>query len=141
MRTANGIAACYAGPSNHGELIKERSLSVFIDGKQQIYHASFLIGDEELVDIEVPVGDQKVKFSIQFVPGPMDEREAEWRKDGDVLRVVFRGWRAALGMATNTFIKFGDVDGRKLYFQMVQSLIGTNLNNAQFFVYVDRKND
>ncbi|WP_425336530.1 DUF6864 domain-containing function [Synechococcus elongatus] len=98
---------------------------ITIDSKQIVYSATFLVATGVESYLDIPIDDSRLLLSIKFVTSTGSaERTGEWQEENGIVRFVFTGWNNPLGTCVLEPTKFGDIDGKKIYFQLAHYLIG-----------------
>lgn len=108
-----------------------------ISGKKTIFSTSFLVGNDQEAFIDVPLQGDVLKLSFRFESGTAaDQRTGKWHHENGVVKFVFAGWTSPLGTCLQEPTKFGDVAGKRMYFQLAANPIGEQ-NLAHLFISVD----
>ncbi len=81
-----------------------------------------------------------LKLDLKFTPGQNSEYEGRWNSKDGIVYLEFVGWRNSIGTAVSEPQKFGEIDGRRLYFQMAHYLLG-NMNLVHFYILVGGPNE
>jgi hypothetical protein len=114
------------------------SITVKMGGKEQIYSAAFLMLDDQDVEMEVAVPTAPLRMAIRFTPGePNTVATGRWEVVAGVTRFTFSGWSSPFTTAIPAPERFGELNGRALYFQVAQRKIGKDLNEVHWWVLVE----
>jgi hypothetical protein len=107
---------------------------VKIDGKDLVFSSTFMVGNNQEAEIEFPINEDKLKLSITFkateAPG---ERNGEWKQVDGVVKFTFTGWSNPMGTCVAEPTKFGDIGGKRIYFQLANHYVGEQ-NLASLFI-------
>jgi hypothetical protein len=108
-----------------------------IGDKEQIFSTYFLVPNNQEAQVDVPIFGATSKMSFEFRDKESDDASTgEWTTVNDVMKVVFKGWKSPLGTTFKELVKYGEVDGKKLYFQVAHKLVGES-NLVHLFLYVE----
>lgn len=103
-----------------------------IAGKQVLLSETLLLRDEEEGLVSVELGDKVLKISLKF-RAAVGEVRSSWEADGDVLRMIFTGFKFALGVAQSAPQEIAKIDGVPIYFDIAHHRIGES-NLVHFFL-------
>lgn len=115
------------------------STSVVIGGKEQVFETSFLTVDDQDVAINISVPPVALQLAIRFTQGgllPPSSPTGRWEMLAGILRFTFTGWTNVLTSAIGPQ-RFGEANGRGIYFQMAHRKIGANLNEVHWWVLLE----
>ena len=112
-----------------------------IGDKKLVYSTSFLVADNQEAAMDVTFSDNSIqKMSIVFNPAGYDPQDYDgnggWRVENGVVKFRFFNWRNGTGIAMKEPLKFGDVEGKKIFFQIAHYMVGET-NFAHFFIYAE----
>jgi len=111
-----------------------------INDKELVFTTTFLVRDDELVAVDVPLMDTTLKLTITFGQSPTKgEATANWHVSDGTLHMVFKGWESPLGAVTTEPHRLGEVHGRVFFFQLAAYRIG-ELTLAHFFILLGGAN-
>jgi hypothetical protein len=112
---------------------------VKVSGKEQIYSASFLVLDDQDVELDIAVPTAPLRLTIRFTAGPPNTAATgRWEVVGGVTRFTFSGWNTPLTTALAPE-RFGESNGRALYFQVAQRKVGKDLNEVHWWVLLEKQ--
>lgn len=108
---------------------------VRIGNREQIFTTSLLLADDEEATVRVTIGQWHVDLSLVFVAerNGQSPGTVSWSGEGNVVRFHAVGWKNVGGASTTEPAGFGDVNGRRMYFQLAQHRIGS-MNLAHLFI-------
>ena len=103
--------------------------------KEVVLDESFLIADNEEVQIDKTVDGVPLRIRIRFVENDQTHRNAvEWSFEPDnTIRFTFYGWIVSVGTATGPATHIGTLNNKPLGFAAYQTKIGI-LNFGHIFL-------
>lgn len=106
-----------------------------VGDRQLIFSETFLLADNEVAHIEVPLGSGSLAVRIRFEPSTNDAT-GRWRFENNVLIMDFSGWNNPLGVCLTKPARIGDVEEKPLGFTVAQQKVGqvNNLITLQFYI-------
>lgn len=105
------------------------SESIKIGRMEQVYCATFMAKNDEIVEINVPlkpgqeIGQSYINLEIVFKERAGDPG-GDFMATSNGVRFTFEGWHTPLGAVTDSPLKFGNVESRKMYLSMRNQYIG-----------------
>ena len=109
---------------------------VKINDKELVYSKDFLVQNDQEVIIDAPVLNDILKLSVVFKSGAAsDERNGSWTNEGDVVKFVFSGWNNPLGTCVLEPTKFGDINGKRIFFQLAHQYVA-EINLAHLYIFI-----
>lgn len=109
---------------------------VTIDSKKVVFSTSFMVANGQEALIDVPIQGEILKLGVTFKPASTgEERNGAWQQENGVVRFTFTGWSNPLGTCVLEPTKFGDIGGKRIYFQLAHHFVGEQ-NLAHLFILV-----
>lgn len=109
---------------------------VTTDGKKVVYYTSFLVKNDQEVLVDAPIETSTLKLAITFASGTSsEERSGTWRSEDGLVRFTFSGWNNPYGTVVSEPTKFGEIRGKKVYFQLAHHYVG-EVNLVHLYVLV-----
>jgi hypothetical protein len=109
---------------------------VTIDSKNVVFSTSFMVGNDQEALIDVDIQGEILKLGITFTSATTaEDRNGAWHQENGVVRFTFAGWNNPLGTCVLEPTKFGDIAGKRIYFQLAHHFVGEQ-NLAHLFILV-----
>ena len=113
--------------------------TLLVNGRELLLRESFLIKDNEEVEIKTEFGGQPLKLTIRFVKSgsPVQTKpRIDWdTSTPGTIKFTATDWGNPVGTAVSEPIRLGEIGGKLFGFQLVQWRIGIT-NRVDFFLFV-----
>lgn len=98
---------------------------VKVGDKEQIASETFVVSGSEVVNVEIEYKGDSIRFELSFQEDSPEKRKGvEWSFESEIVKLRFFGWKSAVGTTLKKPIKFGDLNGQPVGFQIAHYLIG-----------------
>jgi hypothetical protein len=109
---------------------------VEIDGKTVVFSTNFLIKNDQEAIIQATLPGDTLRLSVMFQSGiPSSDRSGSWTQENGMVKFVFSGFSNPLGTCLLEPTKFGDIGGKRLFFQLAHHYVGES-NLAHLYILV-----
>lgn len=116
--------------------MENRRVMVTVNGMKVVFDTSFLAKNDQEVTIEAPFEGQSLRLTIIFKAGPAGEQPTgEWLSENGSIRMTFSGWSNPMGSCLLDPTKFGDVNGKRMFFQFAHYRVGEQ-NLVHFYILI-----
>ncbi len=96
-----------------------------------------MVQNDRTAHVNATVDGNPLNLGITFESsGTPDERSGAWTQEGDILHFIFKGWNNPLGTCVLEPTKIGEIQSKKLYFQIAHHYVGEQ-NLMHLFIYVE----
>jgi len=110
--------------------------AVKVDGRELVFSTTFLVKDDQVTNLAIPVKDKTLRIDIRCVAKAEGEATLSWNATGaGVLQMDFVGWKSPLGTVTGAPARLGDVGGEVISFQAAHYRI-SDQNLVHFFIFL-----
>jgi hypothetical protein len=95
-----------------------------------VQSCTLILKDDEVARLEFSIqegqqiGAETLKLQFRFTERHSAKPTATWRTENDTVSFELRGWKFGAGASLDGPVAFGDLNGAKLWFDMVHNTIG-----------------